>query len=371
MYIVQRLRGMARRRLERQSLDLRIQCSYIADSLNRVGGLLGLNVFTPDYSPTNLVLRLILVNTFIFFWINLYNLTTTYGNLVEFMYCFETLLYVGVVCIKLQTFVMNRTLIVEMYQYMVRFFAQFYGDPEQDELLIETLQHTTVLGVLFGVCCSLAAGFMFIFSLFWSLLVEYVLPFGFFIPSVGTDYLEGFAFNYVFQLFETTLLMIGTISSEGAFFMFLANACLQVDMLRLQLKRYSKGMCKLFELHFFVVFSCIFCQLVSIVVVIVSVPNWYPGYFQFIMLTAQLFFSCALGQIFNIKCDELTIAIYNVPWYSMEVRDQKAMRLLLMASQHPGKLSYGFGTVNMRAFFEIYRKTYSIGMMLLKANVQD
>ncbi|XP_035919232.1 uncharacterized protein LOC118517346 [Anopheles stephensi] len=64
---------------------------------------------------------------------------------------------------------------------------------------------------------------------------------------------------------------------------------------------YSKSMCSLFELHFFIVFGCIFCQLISIVVVIVSVPDWYPGYFLFIMLTAQLFFSCALGQVFNIK----------------------------------------------------------------------
>lgn len=92
------------------------------------------------------------------------------------------------------------------------------------------------------------------------------------------------------------------------------------------------------------------------------------------------------------QSDELTVAIYNVPWYNMEVRDQKAMRLLLMASQNPGRLSYGFGTVNMRAFFEvhsndysksnketlctvvrlqIFRKTYSIAMMMISVNEEE
>uniref|UniRef100_A0A182K5A4 Odorant receptor n=1 Tax=Anopheles christyi TaxID=43041 RepID=A0A182K5A4_9DIPT len=366
MYIVERLRAIVRRRLERRTLDPRSQHTYIVESINRVGGLLGINVFTSNYSSTNLLLRLVVLNSFMFFWINLYNLTTTYGNLVEFMYCLETLLYVGIAWIKMYTFVKNKTHIMQMHLYMVGFFDQFYGEPEQDELLVRTLHHTTLLVVLFGACSSSAAVFIFVYSLIWSVLVEYALPFGFFIPSVGADYLQGFALNYAFQLLESTLMVIGIVSSECAFFMLLLNACLQVDMLS-----YSKRMCNLFVMHFFIVFGCIFCQLISIVVVIVSVPDWYPGYFLFVMLTVQLFFSCALGQIFNIKCDELTVAIYNVPWYNMEVRDQKAMRLLLMASQQPGRLSYGFGTVNMRAFFEIYRKTYSIGMMMISVNEED
>uniref|UniRef100_A0A182W1V6 Uncharacterized protein n=1 Tax=Anopheles minimus TaxID=112268 RepID=A0A182W1V6_9DIPT len=368
MYIVERLRAVVRRRLERVSLDPRRQHTAFVASLNRVGGLVGIDVFSANFKPGNLHLRLVLLDTFVFFWINLYNLTTTYGNLVEFMYCFVTLLYVGIACIKMHVFVKHSTLIMKLHKFMVQFFERFHGDPEQDELLVRTLQNTYLLMTLFGFCSCTAALLMFLYSLVWSITVEYALPLGFYIPNVGTDYLRGFALNYAFQLFESGLMVTGIISSECAFFMFLLNACLQVDMLRLD---YSKSMCNLFELHFFIVFGCIFCQLVSIVVVVVTVPDWYPGYFLFTMLTVQLFFSCALGQVFNIKCDELTVAIYNVPWYNMEVSDQKAIKLLLLASQHPGRLSYGFGTVNMRAFFEIYRKTYSIGMMMISVNEEN
>ncbi|XP_040164864.1 odorant receptor 43a-like [Anopheles arabiensis] len=404
MYYLEQLRALVRRYLERRSPDPRIQHTFIVQSINRVGGMLGIDIFTPGYSSTNLLLRMVLLNTFTFFWINLYSLTTTYGNLVDFMYSFETLLYVGIACIKMYVFIKNKTLILQMHQYMIDFFDHFHGDREQDELLVRTLNNTTLLSSLFAVCSSSAPGLLFVGSLLWSIAVEYVLPFGFFIPTVGMDTLQGYTLNYGFQMLETTLMVIGIISSESAFFMFQQNACLQVDMLRLQLRRlselsaangdgsstkeirtriqtiiqhhvehldYSKSMCSLFELHFFIVFGCIFFQLVSNVVVIVSVPDWYPGYFLFIMLTVQLFFSCALGETFNIKSDELTVAIYNVPWYNMEVRDQKAMRLLLMASQNPGRLSYGFGTVNMRAFFEIFRKTYSIAMMMISVNEEE
>uniref|UniRef100_A0A182YL83 Odorant receptor n=1 Tax=Anopheles stephensi TaxID=30069 RepID=A0A182YL83_ANOST len=350
MYLLERLRTVVRRRLERHSPDPREQYNSIVTSVNRIGGLVGIDVFTPNFKPGNMHLRLVLLNSFAFFWINLYNLTTTYGNLVDFMFCFETLLYVFIAWIKMHVFVKHKSLILQLHQFMVQFFDQFHGDPEQDALLVRTLVDTYLLVALFGFCSSAAAMLIFVSSLIWSVCVEYALPLGFYIPTVGMDYLKGFALNFAFQLFESGLMVSGIISSETA---------------------YSKSMCSLFELHFFIVFGCIFCQLISIVVVIVSVPDWYPGYFLFIMLTAQLFFSCALGQVFNIKSDELTVAIYNVPWYNMEVCDQKAMKLLLLASQHPGRLSYGFGTVNMRAFFEIYRKTYSIGMMMISVNEED
>ncbi|XP_035787578.1 uncharacterized protein LOC118464360 [Anopheles albimanus] len=103
-------------------------------------------------------------------------------------------------------------------------------------------------------------------------------------------------------------------------------------------------------------------------IVVLLVPNWYPGYFMFVLFTSQLLISCALGEMFDSKCKDLSVAIYNVAWYAMDRRDQKALQLLLLASQDPVLISYGFGVVNIRAFFEIYRKTYSIGMMVLSVN---
>uniref|UniRef100_A0A182NSZ4 Uncharacterized protein n=1 Tax=Anopheles dirus TaxID=7168 RepID=A0A182NSZ4_9DIPT len=368
MYIVERFRALVRYHLERRSCDTRVQLTLLVQKINFVGGLLGLDVFTPNYSTTGRRFRLLVLNMFVFSLINLYSLNVSYGDLVNFMYCLETILYVGIAGIKMDVFVRHNRLICKLHQFMTEFYARCRGDPDQDRLLGAITLDTYVLVLLFGFCSSSAAALIFVYSLAWSATVEYALPFGFFIPTVGIEQLKGFLMNFAFQLFESFLMVAGLVSSEGAFFMFLLQACLQLDMLRLD---FAKSLCSLFELHFFVVFGCIFCQLVSIVVVVVSVPDWYPGYFLFFMLTFQLFFSCALGQMFDIKCDELTVAIYNVPWYSMEVQDQKAMRLLLMASQHPGRLSYGFGSVNMQAFFEIYRRTYSIGMMMISVSEDE
>uniref|UniRef100_A0A182SRP9 Odorant receptor n=1 Tax=Anopheles maculatus TaxID=74869 RepID=A0A182SRP9_9DIPT len=240
MYLLERLRTVVKRRLERHSLDPREQYTAIVKGVNLIGGLVGVDVFTPNFSPGNLHLRLVLLNTFAFFWINLYNLTTTYGNLVDFMFCLETLLYVFIAWIKIHVFVKHKTLILKLHQFMVQFFDQFHGDPEQDALLVRTLQDTYLLVALFGFCSSAAALLIFVSSFIWSMLFEYSLPLGFFIPTVGMDHLKGFALNFAFQLFESALMVAGIISSETAFFIFLQNACLQVDMLRLELARLGR-----------------------------------------------------------------------------------------------------------------------------------
>ncbi|XP_050067458.1 uncharacterized protein LOC126556265 [Anopheles maculipalpis] len=240
MYLLERLRAVVRRRLERHSLEPREQYNAIVRGINTIGGLVGIDVFSPNFSPGNVHLRLVLLNSFAFFWINLYNLTTTYGNLVDFMFCLETLLYVFIAWIKMHVFVKHKTLILKLHQFMVEFFDQFQGDPEQDALLVKTLQDTFLLVALFGFCSSAAAALIFVYSLIWSVFVEYALPLGFYIPTVGMNYLEGFALNYAFQLLESALMVSGIISSETAFFMFLQNACLQVDMLRLELDRLGR-----------------------------------------------------------------------------------------------------------------------------------
>ncbi|XP_053660392.1 uncharacterized protein LOC128709423 [Anopheles marshallii] len=237
MYLLERLRTVVRRRLERVSLDPRKQYDVLVDGINRIAGILGLDIFSPDFSLGNRHLRLVLLDTVVFFCINLFNLCTSYGDLVEFMYLFCTLLFVGIAWIKIHAFLKDHALITKMHQFMVQFFERFHGDPEQDALLVEMLQNTYLLMVLFGFCSGSAAMLIFVYALLWSIVVEYTLPLGFFIPTVGMDQLKGFALNYAFQLFQSTLMVAGIVSSECAFFMFLQNACLQVDMLRLELDR--------------------------------------------------------------------------------------------------------------------------------------
>ncbi|KFB50274.1 AGAP011813-PA-like protein [Anopheles sinensis] len=404
LIFVDRLRIHLGRRLEKRAASVREQYFYIVRILNVMGGLVGGDIFTPNFTAKNWYFKFVLFNIALVFSINLFSLYKVYGSLVDFMYCLETILYVGICSVKLYTFVWHKDLILKLHQFIITFMDNFGGSKEEDEHISQTVHNIYALLVLFACCSCGAAGLIFVYSLLWSALVEYVVPFGFVIPSVSIDNLRGFSVNYALQLFESILTVSGIVGSECAFFMFLLNACLQVDMMCLELDRLSalcvlngkgqytveirnrirtiiehhiehldfmKTMCNLFMLHFLVVFGCIFFQLISIVVVVVAIPNWYPGYFLFTMLTFQLFFSCALGQLLDLKCDELTVAIYTVPWYNMEVQDQKALRLLLMASQRPVLISYGFGTVNIRTFFEIYRKTYSIGMMMIGVNEEN
>ncbi|XP_058055369.1 putative odorant receptor 83c [Anopheles bellator] len=386
---VQRIRAVFRRRLERRSVDPLQQYLLVVDWLNTVLKPVGCDIFTAGFSSTNPLACNTMVNIGLFFCLNVYNLWRTRAVLIDFMFCFATMLYVVMMSAKMEVFVHRNNQIRELHGFNRRFYDRFKrGDQAQRDLLTDYTTDTCLLVTVFAISSSPMLLFVFILALLWSALVEFTLPFAYVLPGIGYDYLLGFAINMAYQLLECTLTTIGIVASEGIFFTLVLNACLHLDMLRLDLSRlaalcqtddgdgedrtreirdrirtiiehhnaqrdYTNKLCGLFELHFFIIFGCISCQLISIVVVVVLVPDWFPGYFLFFMLTGQIFFSCTLGEILDLKCDALRVAIYNVPWYRMEARDQKAMQLLLLASQWPTLISYRFGTVNIRAFFKI------------------
>ncbi|XP_035794341.1 uncharacterized protein LOC118467678 [Anopheles albimanus] len=361
-FLVQYLKKSMQKRLERLDEDPRRQYKIIIAGLNFVGKIIGSDIMTPTYTSNNIILRLTLLNAFLFFWLDAYNMWINFGQLEDFIYCFETLLFTFLVSIKFQVFAFGYPQMQRLHQHILDFNERFFGDIEQTKLIANSTLNTFTIVLLFFVCCCCSLGLIFVFSLIWTIFVDTVVPFGFLLPGIGVDTAKGFVINYIFQMIESALTLCGIVASEGFFYIFLMNSCLQVDML------YTSKLSDLFEIHFFVVFGCIFCQLTSNVIVVLLVPDWYPGYFMFVVLTSQLLFNCALGEMYDSKCKDLSIAIYNVAWYAMDRRDQKALQLLLLASQYPVLISYGFGVVNIRAFFEIYRKTYSIGMMVLSVN---
>uniref|UniRef100_A0A182Q6I9 Uncharacterized protein n=1 Tax=Anopheles farauti TaxID=69004 RepID=A0A182Q6I9_9DIPT len=303
MYIVERYRALVKYYLERRTCDTRVQLKLLMQYNNDFAGLIGLNAFSPNYSPANPRFRLLMLDFILFCAINLHNLNASYGDLVNFMYCLVSILYVGIAIVKMNVFIRHNRLIAKLLRFSNEFYERFNGDAEQNRLLGAFTLDTYLLALLFAFCSMSAAALIFVYSLVWSLTVEYALPFGFFIPRLEIEQLKGFLINFAYQLLQCFLLVTGLVPSEIAFFIFVLQACLQVDMLQLELERlgklsaanrdgqhnveirkriqtiiqhhidhvdFVKSLCNLFELHYFVVFGCIFGQLVCIVVVVVT-----------------------------------------------------------------------------------------------------
>ncbi|XP_053679057.1 uncharacterized protein LOC128729678 [Anopheles nili] len=304
MYILERLRKAMRRRINRRCRDPIEQHMIVVSFINNIAGLIGMHVFSADYSATNPLFVVVLIDVFLFFCVNLYTLIISFGDLVNFMFCFETILYAGIAFIKIDVFVRHYKTIHELNHFLIEFNRRYRHDPEQRELLMSNTVDLWLLIAVFNICTFVAPILIFSYSLVWTVTIDYVLPFGFLLPTIGFDYFRGFVMNYLFQLLEACLLVPGLMGAMTSIMMFLMNACLQIDMLQLELKRlskfcaanidgqhtveirkriheiidhhiehlvYIKKVCSLFELHFFVVLGCIFCQLVSIVVVVVKI----------------------------------------------------------------------------------------------------
>lgn len=98
----------------------------------------------------------------------------------------------------------------------------------------------------------------------------------------------------------------------------------------------------------------------------------------------QLFVLCILGAMIEIKSDIFTEQIYGIAWHRMRTPEQKMVQFMLAKAQYTMQLTYGgmlplnmnlFVTVGLRSLwfgfnltfdlqFQIYKKTYSVFMML-------
>ncbi|XP_058821703.1 odorant receptor 67d-like [Topomyia yanbarensis] len=91
-----------------------------------------------------------------------------------------------------------------------------------------------------------------------------------------------------------------------------------------------------------------------------------PGYFVVSVSTFQLFLPCVLGTLIDMKSELFVERIYSVSWHEMPKAQQKLVQIMLDKSQHSKLLTYGGMTpMNMNLFLSVYRKIYSILMMLL------
>uniref|UniRef100_A0A182FUN0 Uncharacterized protein n=1 Tax=Anopheles albimanus TaxID=7167 RepID=A0A182FUN0_ANOAL len=99
-FLVQYLKKSMQKRLERLDEDPRRQYKIIIAGLNFVGKIIGSDIMTPTYTSNNIILRLTLLNAFLFFWLDAYNMWINFGQLEDFIYCFETLLFTFLVSIK-------------------------------------------------------------------------------------------------------------------------------------------------------------------------------------------------------------------------------------------------------------------------------
>ncbi|XP_053699224.1 putative odorant receptor 83c [Sabethes cyaneus] len=228
-----------------------------------------------------------------------------------------------------------------------------------------------------------------------------LLPFGVILPFVDSSTRTGYQINYIYQVICTLHFPPEVAATQNMYFVLVFNICIEYDMLVLKLseldeminnniegslndsihnklvdiiryhQRVNEFVSKLEELFSHQLFLEITIDALQIVftLFVLHIDFWMPGYLVILVATFQLFLYCLLGTLIEIRTDLFSKRIYTVNWHKLMKREQKIAQFMLLASQKPRHLTYGrLMQLNVNFFQSIYRKIYSVFMMLQNMN---
>ncbi|XP_065088818.1 putative odorant receptor 83c [Ochlerotatus camptorhynchus] len=224
-----------------------------------------------------------------------------------------------------------------------------------------------------------------------------ILPFGIVIPFINPETTDGYELNYLYQVSYMFWAPPGLTASQNFYFALAFNICIQYDVLVLKVRNLDEMIAKngdgelngkiregltniiqyqqrlvnfisdLEQLYAFQTLVEVACNAIQIIITlfVLHIDMWFPGYLVIIVSTFQLLLWCMLGTLIDVKSDVFTDQIYNISWHNMAKEDKKIFKFMLEMSQQSQKLSCGrIMTVNMNMFVAIYKKIYTIFMML-------
>ncbi|XP_053699222.1 putative odorant receptor 83c [Sabethes cyaneus] len=277
-----------------------------------------------------------------------------------------------------------------------------FGDQQEQNILnrfIKLLKQAVLIytGMFVGGCVM--AGLLPLAIYLWN--GEVLLPYGIILPFVDPATRLGYQINYIYQIFCILYFPPEIAATQNMYFVLVFNICIEYDMLMLKLneldklifnnkdgrlndtihekladivryhQRVNDFVTKFEELYSYQLFLEISIDALQIIITlfVLHIDFWMPGYLVIVVATFQLFLYCLLGTLIEIKTDSFSKRIYSINWYKLTKKEQKNIGFALRTSQKPRQLTYGgFTSLNVNFFLSIYKKIYSVFMMLQNMN---
>ncbi|XP_062538466.1 putative odorant receptor 83c [Armigeres subalbatus] len=334
----------------------------------------------------------------LFMTISLIDLYLFRDNIFEFIFVLVTFFYGVIGCGRLGFLLTHSSIASKLLiEAKLTYEQTSHEDCEQKVLIRYTniLKHCAML--FKTVFLGASALTMLLPLIIFFINGSRILPFGVVLPFTDPESVEGYRINYIYQVSCALWTPPGLTASQNMYFALVFNVCIQYDLLILKLRdlddlinHNDDGMPdadihqKIIDIiqrqqqliNFVTNIEKLYAKPTLIEVVsnglqivmtlfVLHVDFWMPGYFIMIIATFQLLLSCFLGTLIDMKSELFTKEIYNLSWNLMKTSDQKTLKFMLAKSQRSLMLSCGgMMTLNMNLFLNVYKKIYSIFMML-------
>lgn len=359
--------------------------------------IVGHYVLVPKFQ-WNIVTVIVWINIVTYLIINTCNIWIFWGDLQGLCFCFATFAFGITGFVRVFNAVKYTPTIYEAMNVIFDFGKMFDWKTELEEIklykyygkwskrmgIANTLVYTTLL-----ILTCIYPGFVYLAN------GNKILPYGFVIPGISYTENPGYAINYVYHVFQSILVINGFLCNLHSLFLFVMNACFQVDLIVIKLQKlsvqvtsdgsynkefieimkryqkfivYMKKIEQIFSLQIFIDFICFTFQNVVTLFVLVQ-KFWIIGYFMSTFLFVLLLIPSIFGAMIEAKNDRLVNEIYGIPWHLLNVKDRKTLRFFLESAQNASMLTCaGYLPLNVILFQKTYTKIYSY-LMFLKDTV--
>ncbi|XP_058811222.1 putative odorant receptor 83c [Topomyia yanbarensis] len=347
---------------------------------------IGLDYYSSDFQYTPLTI-FVLILVVVFMGVSLIDLYLFRSDIFNFTFVLVTFFY-GVVGTTRIIVGLSKTKFCAKMIQEAKLTYQYASDSDQEQQVLwrttKLLKQSTIsYSIIFIGGCLLAA-FIPLAIYLWN--GEKIFPFGTMVPLVDPTTPDGYQLTYMYQISCMLWAPVGLTASQNMYLALLFNICIQYDLLMVNLgdadrlieanrdgalEQEIRGKLKqivnsqqrlsnfiaqienLFSVQIFVEVSSNALQIV-VTLFVMNVEIWMPGYLLLLVSTFQLFLVCILGTMIDIKSDQFSERVYNIPWHKMRNSEQKMIRFMLESSQRSQRLTYGgMIPINMNLFLSV------------------
>ncbi|XP_055615189.1 putative odorant receptor 83c [Toxorhynchites rutilus septentrionalis] len=359
--------------------------------------LIGCDAYSVNFRVTSLTVMIIFLACF-FIAVSFVDLYLFQNDVFNFIFVLVTIFYGIVGCSRLGFVLTGSKSFSSLVLEAKETYKQASSDDSHQQILFRYTkllkQCVTIFSLSFLGGSIITAVLPLIFYL-WN--GRKILPFGVVLPFFDLSSEEAYQLNYIYQVSCLLWTPPGLTASQNIYFVLAFNICIQYELLIVKLDeldtmiaanaeeskdnkihemiaeiiryqhkvaRFTAEIERLYSVQLFVEISSNALQIVMTLFVL-HIDIWMPGYFIIFISTFQLFIFSFLGTLLEIKSDMFCERLYSVSWHSIRNEEQKNIRFMLQQSQHSVNLTYGgLLPLNMNLFLSVYKKIYSIFMML-------
>jgi hypothetical protein len=349
--------------------------------------LIGCNMLSVDFSYTNIVLLLLVLDFVTYIPINLYDVYLFRENFVRCMFCVVTFPCGIQGGIKLYVFIVHRQKILNLMSIAENFHqisTRTRGNSAtfRKWMLVAVHVFFFILILFIGIFILIVIYPIIVFIFSGNIILHY----GFVLPFIDPEIVYGYALNFSHHVLQTFIVITGTMASVMLTMYYVIVILAKydtlgadIDDLDIMIKsstsedktnekladiidqhnaliEYLEFFNDIFSVYYLIDIFCAAFQ-TGITLFTCSIDiGFLPGYTILLFTAAEIFAPCLLGTALEISCDKFYDKLVAFSWIDLPLSQQRTVLFMIQLSQKKRFMACGKVDLNLQLFVSVSTK---------------